>query len=124
MLIEVYWDAGMKDEALAESPNIGDRRESNSYRSLWRRVFELVAAGKTAEAVARIGSSPQDELTPAYLGHLYALADAKDDSLDQLEEAFGERIPNLPIILRRPILDQWRSDPRFVDLMRRMALEP
>jgi len=61
MLIEVYWDAGMKDEALAESPNIGDRRESNSYRSLWRRIFELVAAGKTAEAVARIGSSPQDE---------------------------------------------------------------
>ena len=114
-LADVFWDAGMVDEALAEAHSLDENR---------RTVLALVAQGKTAEAVEWIDALPKDARTATLLSYLYARAGDKDKSLEQLEEAVKNRVPNLPITLTQPVYDPWRSEPRLVELRRNMGLEP
>ena len=114
-LANVYWDNEMREEALAEAEHINERQ---------RMVFTLVAQGKAAEAVEWIDNIPRTELNGSQLSNLYARAGDKDKALDQLEEAFRNRIPNLPITLTRPSYDPWRSEPRLVELRNNLELEP
>ena len=115
MLANVYWDHGMREEALADAENIGEEQ---------RTVFALVAQGKAAEAVEWIDALPRDQFTGAQLGPLYARAGDMDKSVDQLEDAFRNRIPNLPLALSGPVYDPWRSEPRLVEIRNNMGLEP
>ena len=114
-LADVYWDNGMREEALAEAEHIDERL---------RMVFVLLAQGKTAEAVEWIDAIPRDGLRATRLSSLYALAGDLGKSLDQLEEAFKTRLPNLPNTLSAPVYDPWRSEPRLVELRNNMGLEP
>ena len=68
--------------------------------------------------------APENQFTGAQLSLLYERAGDMEQSLDQLEEAFKNRVPNLPITLTRPVYDPWRSEPRLVELRNNMGLEP
>ncbi len=58
---------------------------------------------------------------PWELASWYALAGDKDRCLEWLERAYEVRDPNLPY-LWYPDFDSVRSDPRFLDLLKRMKL--
>jgi len=114
-LANVYWDNEMREEALAEAEYIDEGQ---------RMVFTLVAQGKAAEAVKWIDNLPRDGANGNRLSSLYVRAGDMDKAFDQLEEAFKNRIPNLPLSLSRPSYDPWRSEPRLVELRNKMGLEP
>jgi hypothetical protein len=44
----------------------------------------------------------------------------KDQAMAWLEKAYAERFN--PSVLRRPVFDSMRSDPRFQNLLRRIGL--
>jgi eukaryotic-like serine/threonine-protein kinase len=46
----------------------------------------------------------------------------KDQAFARLEEAYQDRSSFLVTLKTEPLLDRWRSDPRFVDLLRRIKL--
>jgi tetratricopeptide (TPR) repeat protein len=115
MLTDALWDGGRIEEALAEAERLDERR---------RTFFQLVAQGKTSEARAWVESFPRDEFTPTTLSELYARAGAKENALDLLEEGLEKRIPQLLTTVGQPVFDPWRSAPRFLELRRKMGLEP
>jgi hypothetical protein len=45
-----------------------------------------------------------------------------DQALNWLEKAYEERFNRLAYLRRKPVWDPLRSDPRFVDLLRRINL--
>ena len=114
MLTDALWDGGRKEEALAEAERLDERR---------RTLFQLLAQGKTSEATAWVESFPRDEFTPTRLSELYARAGAKEKALELLEEGLEKRIPQLLTTVGQPVFDPWRSDPRFLELRRKMGLE-
>ncbi|HLE72403.1 MAG TPA: protein kinase [Vicinamibacteria bacterium] len=114
MLTDALWDGGRIEEALAEAERLDERR---------RTLFQLLAQGKTSEATAWVESFPRDEFTPTRLSELYARAGAKEKALELLEEGLEKRIPQLLTTVGQPVFDPWRSDPRFLELRRKMGLE-
>ena len=115
MLANVYWDHGKREKALADAENLSEGQ---------RTVFTLVAQGKAAEAVEWIDALPRDQFTGTQLSPLYARAGDMDKSIDELEEALKTRTPNLPLTLSGPVYDPWRSEPRLIELLDNMGLQP
>ncbi|HEU4766360.1 MAG TPA: tetratricopeptide repeat protein, partial [Pyrinomonadaceae bacterium] len=61
-------------------------------------------------------------VTPAAFVNIYVGLGQKDEAFVWLEKAFQERSNYLAYVKVFPILDPLRSDPRFVDLVRRIGL--
>jgi serine/threonine-protein kinase len=113
MLADALWDGGETEEALAEAERIDERR---------RTLLKLAAQGKMAEATAWVDSFPRDQFTPMTLSALYARAGDEEKALSLLEEGLEKRIPQLLTTVGRPVFDPWRSEPRFLEIRRRMGL--
>jgi serine/threonine-protein kinase len=64
---------------------------------------------------------PMGYTLPEDTATFYAMAQEHDEALEWLERAFETRDPNMPYITL-PVFDPLRSDPRFLDLLRRMNL--
>jgi hypothetical protein len=65
--------------------------------------------------------SRENFVLPWNIATWYAYAGYTDACLERLERAYEGRDPNLPY-LRVPDFDGVRSDPRFIDLTKRMNL--
>jgi DNA-binding winged helix-turn-helix (wHTH) protein/TolB-like protein/Tfp pilus assembly protein PilF len=61
---------------------------------------------------------------PIHLAMSYAETGSKDRAMASLERAWERHMFHLPYINVDPIYDPLRSDPRFLDLLRRMGLTP
>ena len=79
-----------------------------------------------AGAVAAISNyeAPGAEPDPTFLAEWYLVVGAIDSMFNLLEEAYEVRSEALIFDLRDPVFDPIRSDPRYIDLMRRLRLRP
>jgi len=59
---------------------------------------------------------------PSYLAYIHIALGEQDEALALLEKAYEERDSNMIDLKVDPIYDPLRSDPRFVELLRRMNL--
>ena len=67
-------------------------------------------------ALPRVGDAPADTALS------FALRGDREKTFEYLERAYSEQATGLSQDVRFPALDPLRSDPRFVDLMRRLGL--
>ncbi len=104
----------------------GHCRRSRLRRRLLARA--LVAAGKTSDAT-RVFASWIAQSRRSYKS-AYVMAEAElalgtpNDVFQWLEKAYRQRDPQLPTGVVDPMWDPVRSDARFIDLARRMNLQP
>jgi hypothetical protein len=54
----------------------------------------------------------------------YLMLGDKERSIQTLEAGLASNFKSLPRINAEPVLDSLRSEPRFVDLIRKMGLRP
>ena len=67
--------------------------------------------------------SEQDYVPPSALVFLYFALEENDQGFKWLDKAYEERDPKLIFFGGNPILDPVRSDPRFIDLLKKMNLD-
>jgi len=119
---ETYQQQGLYPQALAELRQAqGPTQEATSAMA---RV--LVAQGKNSEAqqILRdlLQRSKSGYLPPTYIAGIYiALGDNKR-AFDWLEKAYAARDSQLEFLGVEPFYDPLRTDPRYLDLMRRINL--
>jgi serine/threonine protein kinase/Tfp pilus assembly protein PilF len=65
---------------------------------------------------------PPEQNTVAAVAVAFALAGNRNKAFETLEKAFSDQDDELIFCLRYPAFDSLRSDPHFVDLMRRVGL--
>ena len=84
------------------------------------RVYaKSVARGFFAQSIVAFRQYPH----PAYDRALdYAALGKKDQAFDSLEEAFHNHDLDVLALLSSPELDPLRSDPRYLDLKKRIGL--
>ena len=83
--------------------------------------------GKRAEAQAILRESLAQAPKPglAYsLAEIYAGLGERDQAFAWLEKAYQERNFLMLFLKVNPRVDNLRADPRFVDLLRRIGLQP
>ena len=122
---KAYGSRGLYPEAISEA------QQAASYSGRAPRYVAgigdaLAAAGKTAEAHSIIDelvrSSKSGHVSPFYIAEVYSTLGERDQAFEGLEKAYQLRDDELVWILIDPSFDNIRSDPRYVDLLRRMGL--
>jgi eukaryotic-like serine/threonine-protein kinase len=59
---------------------------------------------------------------PGYIGYQYAKLDDKDQAFAWLEKAYAEKAGSIQFIKTAQAMDSLRTDPRYLDLLKRMGL--
>ena len=68
------------------------------------------------------GNLKNKYINPTEIAQIYACAGNREKTLDMLEGAFKERDPNLPYVMRFPILDFLKNEARFQNLYNALNL--
>jgi DNA-binding winged helix-turn-helix (wHTH) protein/TolB-like protein/Flp pilus assembly protein TadD len=68
--------------------------------------------------------SKEGYVSPYHLAMVYVGLGEQDKTFDWLEKAFAEREGRMTILKSAPEFDSLRSDPRYIDLVRRIGLTP
>jgi TolB-like protein/Tfp pilus assembly protein PilF len=101
--------AERNDREAVDALNLGFREAG--YQGALQRVAEMLVARSRTTFV-----------TPWQIGTLYTRAGKNKEALDWLEKAYEAHDQNCIYLGVDPIFDQLRSEPRYLDLLRRMEL--
>jgi len=89
--------------------------------------YAYAAAGNRKEAEKVLGElteSAKRRYVPAFsMAAIYAELGRKDEAFAWLEKAYRERAPGFVDLKVQPTLDSLRSDPRYIDLLRRVGFQ-
>ena len=121
----VYTEKGMHSEAVAESKRAAEL--SGNSQSEAYRAYALAKWGKLPEARmvldALLKSSADTYVPPYNIALAYNAVGEREKAIDYLEKGFSERDVRMVFLKIEPQWDNLRSDPRFLDLMKRLRLE-
>lgn len=122
----VYIEKGMYEEAV-EAARLARKLAPSQTASIAFESFALARMGKRNEA-----RSALDELTrlsrerfvpPFHFAVAYNGLGETEEALNWLERGFEQRDPKMTFLKIDSKLNNLRSEPRFIDLMRRMDLQ-
>ena len=127
-----YWSAalaheqlGQLVEALAELEKARERYSSSWITAVRARVYARLGRREIAEAVlAEAHEKFQTHWVAPYLiATAHFALDDRERGFEWLEKAFAHYDEALNFMTVDPLLDAYRTDPRFMDLMMRAGLE-
>jgi serine/threonine-protein kinase len=123
---EIYVKQGRYEEALAEMIEV--RPRIRYPRELARIGYVYAAAGKRDEAIKILeemkGLTGKRYNLSTHIAAIYAALGNKDEALAWLKRACDEHEQGVVGFKVDPRFDTLRSDPRFMDLLRRVKLAP
>lgn len=121
----VYTQKGMHAEAIAatkKAKELSSNSQSDAYLA-----YALAKWGKKAEARAVLDKllklSKESYVPPYNFAVVYNGLGESKNALDYLEKGFAERDVRMVFLKVEPKWNNLRSEPRFIDLLRRMRFE-
>ena len=118
---------GMYDEAIAALYKAKSLEGGDSPLVLAELGYALAQSGRKAEAVKMIDElkrrSKDMFIDPYNIGVIYIALGDKDQAFTWLQRAYEEHSVLMIFLNVEPKLDAIRSDPRFLDIERRMGLQ-
>ena len=113
------------EEAIAEEETA--RRLESEPRVLAVLAYAYATAGDTERAKETLNElneqAKQKYVSPFSIAIVHLGLGETDQALSRLEDAYNERSDTMAILNVYPLLDPLRSDPRFIDLGRRVGYE-
>ena len=122
---QAYVQMGKHEAAIAELKQ-AITLHGDSANPLAALGHAYAVAGKRAEARKVIDElqelSKRKYVSPYFIAVIYTGLGQRDQAFTWLEKAYEERHPYMTLIGVEPLLDPLRSDPRFLNLVRRVGL--
>ena len=89
-------------------------------------AYIYAASGKKDEAIILLDElleiSKRDYVEPMFIAKIYAGLGDKEQAMQWLEKGYENRTPYMTYLKTEPALDSLRSDPRFMELCRKMGV--
>jgi tetratricopeptide (TPR) repeat protein len=121
---QLYERKGQVPEAIAEFQKAKQLDNSPLILAKLGRAYAL--SGKRAEAQKLIDElkelSRRRYVSSTFVAEIYAALSERDQTFEWLEKGYEERAAGMLFLKSDPLWDGFRSDPRFVDLVRRVGL--
>ena len=127
VLGEVYLSKGMYQEALLalEKFSALSRSSATSRVLLGYSHARLGERSAALRIIEELTAAAKHSFVPALLFALvYAGLEDKDQAFGWLEKAYEERFNRLAYLKQDALWDALRSDPRFIDMLRRLGIPP
>lgn len=119
----VYFEKGMFEEAIVEAEKASQLSPTITI-PLAYKSSALAKVGRTEEARADLNKllamSQERTIPPSTFAQIYYSVGETDKALDWLEKAYAERDPKMTFLKVGPYWNPMRSEPRFIELMRKM----
>jgi eukaryotic-like serine/threonine-protein kinase len=120
----LYWHQGNQDAFVADwvmgRTKSGRTDEAQAFAAGYRKASLKGACTAIIELLKN--KSRAEYISPYEIATYYALMGDRDQAFDWLEKAYKERSARLEYVKSEDFFDNFRSDPRYLDLMRRMGL--
>lgn len=124
-LSRVYTEKGMHSEAVAEAQKAAEltgNSQSHAYRA-----YALAKWGKLSEArvvLAELLKSASETYVPPYnIALAYNAVGEREKALEYLEKGLSEKDVRMVFLKVEPHWEQLCSEPRFIELIKRMKIE-
>jgi TolB-like protein/Tfp pilus assembly protein PilF len=120
----VYWHLGNQDASVADWA----MEMKKNGRPEWAEAFaagyrKAKLKGACAAVIEVLKNEKQREyVSPTEIERYYALMGDRDHTFEWLEKAYAERSGRMEYIEVEDFLEPFHSDPRYIDLLRRMGL--
>jgi DNA-binding winged helix-turn-helix (wHTH) protein/TolB-like protein/tetratricopeptide (TPR) repeat protein len=126
MLARIYIRQNRLDEAVIEAKKAGEFSGGNS-EAISLAAYALAKSDRRDQALAmlqELKTRSNQHYVPSYnIAMIYNGLDNREETLNQLEKAFEEQDARMIILKVEPKWNNLREDPRFIDLMKRVAFE-
>jgi len=127
VLAQAYLLKGMYEESLRAVPDMVGPKDPNRLRL---RAEVLALSGDRAGALKILGKLERDQpnssgsgfISPAGLGMSCAVIGERERAFAWLEKAYQQPDPALAQLKVDPSLDKLRSDPRYLELLKKLGL--
>ncbi|HXM20813.1 MAG TPA: protein kinase [Terriglobales bacterium] len=120
----VYWHLGNQDASVADwamEMKKGGRLEwAEAFVAGYRRAKLKGACTALLEVLKN--EKQREYISPNDIARLYGLMGDRDHTFEWLEKAYAERSGRLEYIKIEVFLEPFHSDPRYIDLLKRMGL--
>ena len=121
-----YIEKGMYAEAIAEARKSHELSSAQTY-SVATECYALAKLGRRDEAQAALDEllklSTTRFMPPTHIALAYNGLGETDKTFEWLEKGYEQHDPKMAFLKVEPKWNNLRSDPRFIDLMRRMNFE-
>ncbi len=121
----VYTEKKMYPEAIAEARKARELSAAQTV-SMGFEGYALAKMGRIAEARALIDGllklSKEQDVPSDHIAFIYNGLGENDKALEWLERAYKEHDPKMAFLKVEPKWNNLRSEPRFIELMKRMNL--
>jgi serine/threonine protein kinase/TolB-like protein/Flp pilus assembly protein TadD len=121
---DVYWHLGNQDAYVADRTmamkKSGRPERAEAFAAGYRKAKLNGACTSLIELLKK--ESQIKYVSPYEVATQYALMGDRDHAFEWLEKAFEERSGRMEYIKREYLFDPLHSDPRYIDLLKRMGL--
>src|SRR5262249_19548547 len=113
-------------EALAELEKARALDDTPDTLAVLGRVYADMGRTKDAHGIIDLmkRQSQQKDVSPFFIAVVYFALGEKGGGFEWLEKAYDERAELMVFLKSDTHFDSVRSDPRFVDMMRRVGIAP
>jgi tetratricopeptide (TPR) repeat protein len=125
-LASAYIEKGMYDEAVAAARKVVELSPAQTHGIAFEG-YALAKSGKREEAQAALRElldrSTKGFVSPYRIALIYNGLGDKDNALDYLERGFIARDPMMTFLKVEPKWNNLRSEPRFIEIVKKVGLE-
>jgi TolB-like protein/Tfp pilus assembly protein PilF/predicted Ser/Thr protein kinase len=120
----VYWRLGNQDAAVADEAN----QMMKNGRPEWAEAFAAgyrnakLKGACTALIEVLKNESQREYVSPNEIARYYGLMGDRDHTFEWLEKGYAERSSRMEYLKIEEYLEPFHSDPRYIDLLKRMGL--
>jgi len=120
-----YWHLGNQDafvanEVMAMKKNGRRPERAEAFIAGYRKAKLKGACTALIEVLK--SDSQREYVSPYEIARYYALMGDRDHTFEWLEKAYAERAGRMEYIKTEDVLEPFHSDPRYLDLLKRMGL--
>ncbi len=120
----VYWRLGNQDAFVADQvmalKKSGRPERAEAFAAGYRKANLNGACTALIEALKN--ESQKEYLSPNEIARYYALMGDRDHTFEWLEKGYAERSGRMEYLKTEDSLEPFHSDPRYIDLLKRMGL--
>jgi serine/threonine-protein kinase len=120
----LYWRLGNQDAFVADWA-MTLRKEgrpdwADAFAAGYRKLGLNGACALLIEVLKK--KSKTEYVSPNEIAHYYAMMGDRDHTFEWLEKGYAERSGRMEYLKIEEVLNSFRSDPRYIDLLKRMGL--
>jgi hypothetical protein len=120
----VYWHLGNQDafvtDAVMFMKKNGRPERAEAFAAGYRKAKLKGACTALIEVLKN--ELQREYVAPEEIARYYALMGDRDHTFEWLEKGYAERSGNMESIKAEDFYEPFRSDPRYIDLLKRMGL--